>query len=246
MRLKIGLKLTENYSINFGLPKRAKNKIKFIILHYTGMKKESEAIKKLCNPNSKVSSHYYIKKNGELLNLVPDLYEAWHAGKSSWKNLKSLNKYSIGIEIDNPGHQYGYRKFSLKQITSIKLLLRYLMKKYKIDKKCILGHSDISPDRKKDPGEKFPWNELAKNKLCLWHRLDQNKIKKLRKVWLSSKKEEKKFLKNLSKIGYIKNSKKSSNTGNLVKAFQRRFRNQLINGKIDKECFLISDNLLIS
>ena len=246
MRLKIGLKLTENYSINFGLPKRAKNKIKFIILHYTGMKNESEAIKRLSDPNSKVSSHYYIKRNGELLNLVPDLYEAWHAGKSSWKNLKSLNKHSIGIEITNPGHEHGYRKFSLKQIASVKLLLRYLMKKYKIDKKCILGHSDISPDRKKDPGEKFPWHELAKNKLCLWHRLDQNKLKKLRKIWLSSKKEETKFLKNLSKIGYSNTSKKSSNIRNLIKAFQRRFRNQLINGKIDKECFLISNNLLIS
>ena len=246
MRLKIGLKLTENYSINFSLPKRAKNKIKFIILHYTGMTKESEAIKKLCNPFSKVSSHYYIKKNGELLNLVPDLYEAWHAGKSSWKNLKSLNKYSIGIEITNPGHEHGYREFSLKQINSIKLLLKYLMKKYNIDKKCILGHSDISPDRKMDPGEKFPWHELAKNKLCLWHKLDQKKLKKLRKVWLSSKKDETKFLKNLAKIGYIKTGIKSLNKENLVKAFQRRFRNQLVNGKIDKECFLISNNLLIS
>tara|TARA_B100001057_G_scaffold496792_1_gene599211 strand:+ start:767 stop:1507 length:741 start_codon:yes stop_codon:yes gene_type:complete len=246
MRLKIGLKLTENYSINFDLPKRSKNKIKLIILHYTGMKKESEAIKKLCNPFSKVSSHYYIKKNGELLNLVPDLYEAWHAGKSSWKNLKSLNKYSIGIEITNPGHEHGYREFSLKQINSIKLLLKYLMKKYNIDKKCILGHSDISPDRKMDPGEKFPWHELAKNKLCLWHKLDQKKLKKLRKVWLSSKKDETKFLKNLAKIGYIKTGIKSLNKENLVKAFQRRFRNQLVNGKIDKECFLISNNLLIS
>ena len=246
MRLKIGLKLTENYSINFGLPKRPKNKIKFIILHYTGMKNESEAIKRLSNPNSKVSSHYYIKRNGELLNLVPDLYEAWHAGKSCWKNLKSLNKYSIGIEITNPGHKHGYMKFSSKQVVSTKLLVRYLMKKYKIDKNCILGHSDISPDRKKDPGEKFPWNELAKNNLCLWHRLDQNKIKKFRKVWLSSEKEKIKFLKNLVKIGYTKVSKKSLNIENLVKAFQRRFRNQLINGKIDKECFLISNNLLIS
>ena len=246
MRLKIGLKLTENYSLNFSLPKRAKNKIKFIILHYTGMKKESDAIKKLCDPKSKVSSHYYVKKNGELINLVPDLYEAWHAGKSSWKNLKSLNKYSIGIEITNPGHEHGYREFSLKQINSIKLLLRYLMKKYNINKKCILGHSDISPDRKMDPGEKFPWHELAKNKLCLWHKLDQKKLKKLRKVSLSSKKDETKFLKNLAKIGYTKTSIKSSNLVKLVKAFQRRFRNQLINGKIDKECFLISNNLLIS
>ena len=244
MRLKIGLKLTENYSINFSLPKRSKKKIKFIILHYTGMKKESEAINKLRNPSSEVSSHYYIKNNGEILNLVPDLYQAWHAGKSNWKNSKSLNKYSIGIEITNPGHQYGYKNFSYKQIKSVKKLLKYLMKKYNINKRCILGHSDISPDRKKDPGEKFPWYELAKNRLCLWHKLDSKKLKKFRKVWLSSQAEEKKFFKNLFKIGYVKVQKKDLDLKYLVKAFQRRFRNQLINGKIDKECFLISNNLL--
>tara|TARA_B100000963_G_C22623109_1_gene670973 strand:+ start:2422 stop:3054 length:633 start_codon:yes stop_codon:yes gene_type:complete len=210
------------------------------------MKKESEAIKKLCNPNSKVSSHYYVKNNGEILTLVPDLYQAWHAGKSYWKNYKSLNKYSIGIEITNPGHQHGYKNFSIKQITSIKRLLKYLIRKYKIDKRCILGHSDISPDRKKDPGEKFPWFKLAKNKLCQWHKLDQNKLREFRKVWLLSKKQEKKFLSNLLKIGYVKNPNNDLNTSYLVKAFQRRFRNELINGKIDKECFLISNNLINS
>ena len=244
MRLKIGLKLTENYSINFSLPKRSKSKIKFIIIHYTGMKKESEAIQRLCDHTSKVSSHYYIKNSGEILNLVPDLYQAWHAGKSSWKNFKFLNNFSIGIEISNPGHQHGYRNFSLKQINSVKGLLQHLMKKYRINKKCVLGHSDISPDRKKDPGEKFPWQELSKNKLCLWHKLDQKKIKKFRKVWVISKKEEVKFLNNLFKIGYAKISQKNSNLSYLVKAFQRRFRNELINGKIDKECFLISNNLI--
>ena len=246
MGLKIGIKLTENNSINFSLPKRSKNKIKFIILHYTGMKKESEAIKRLCDSNSQVSSHYYIKNNGEILSLVPELYQAWHAGKSCWKKLKSLNKYSIGIEITNPGHQYGYTNFSIKQINSVKILLKYLIKKYKIDKKCILGHSDISPYRKKDPGEKFPWIKLAKNNLCLWHKLDKKKLKKFRKVWLLSKIQEKKFLSNLSKIGYVKIDKIDTDKRYLVKAFQRRFRNELINGKIDKECFLISNNLLIS
>ena len=238
------LKITNNYSPNFSLPKRSKKKIKFIIIHYTGMKKESEAIQRLCDHNSKVSSHYYIKNSGEILNLVPDLYQAWHAGKSSWKNLKSLNDFSIGIEISNPGHQHGYKNFSLKQINSVKGLLQHLMKKYRINKKCVLGHSDISPDRKKDPGEKFPWQELSKNKLCLWHKLDQKKIKKFRKVWVISKKEEVKFLNNLFKIGYAKISQKNSNLSYLVKAFQRRFRNELINGKIDKECFLISNNLI--
>ena len=110
-------------SPNFSLPKRPKKRIKFIIIHYTGMKKELDSIKKLQSPGSKVSSHYLIKKNGEILILVPDLYEAWHAGLSNWKNYKYLNKNSIGIEITNPGHQYGYKNFSKKQIFSLKKLL---------------------------------------------------------------------------------------------------------------------------
>ena len=165
MHHKFGLKLTSSYSNNFSTPKRSKSRIKFIIIHYTGMKKESASIRRLKDPKSKVSSHYYIKKNGDLLNLVPDLYEAWHAGKSNWKNFRLLNKNSIGIEITNPGHENGYRNFSNKQILSLKKLLKYLMKKYKIGYKFILGHSDISPDRKKDPGEKFPWKKQAQNGL---------------------------------------------------------------------------------
>ena len=115
MKQKIGLKLVNFYSINFDLPERKKNSIKFIIIHYTGMKKESSALKKLCNPNSKVSAHYFIKNNGRVLNLVPDNYVAWHAGKSNWKKLNSLNKNSIGIEINNPGHDNGYKRFTTKQ-----------------------------------------------------------------------------------------------------------------------------------
>ena len=129
MSRKKGLNLTRRYSINFELPKRRKQSIKFIIVHYTGMNKEVDAINKLCSLNSKVSSHYFIKKNGDILNLVPDLYVAWHAGVSSWKNFKSINKYSIGIEISNPGHEYGYKQFNSKQINSLKRLLKFLKKK---------------------------------------------------------------------------------------------------------------------
>ena len=181
MQLKIGLNLIRNYSYNFSTPKRGKKFIKFIIIHYTGMKKEADAIKKLCDPRSKVSSHYLIKNNGEILNLVPDLFEAWHSGKSRWGKLELLNKYSIGIEISNPGHDHLYRKFKEDQIHSLFFLLRYLIKKYKINNKNILGHSDIAPLRKIDPGEKFPWKKLAKKKLCIWHDLDEIKIKKFRK-----------------------------------------------------------------
>ena len=96
------------------------------------MKKESDAINRLTNIQSEVSSHYLIKNNGNILILVPDLYEAWHAGKSSWKNYKSLNQNSIGVEITNPGHEFGYKKFSKKQISSLLKLSKFLMKKYKV------------------------------------------------------------------------------------------------------------------
>ena len=246
MSSKIGIKLARKYSINFSLPKRPKKKIKFIILHYTGMKSESAAIKKLRDAKSKVSCHYYIKYNGNILQLVPDVYEAWHAGKSFWKNYRLLNKYSIGIEISNPGHQYGYKNFKKKQILSLKKLLKFLIKKHNIKPNAILGHSDIAPERKKDPGEKFPWHEIGKNNLSLMRNLNSKKNTKLRGIKLSKEIEKKTFLNNLKKIGYMKinsiNSKKKIIL--LTKAFQRRFRQDLINGIIDKECFLISKNLL--
>ena len=238
---KIGLKMARSYSPNFNLPKRTKNRIKFIIIHYTGMKKESVAIKRLQDPKTKVSSHYLIKRNGEIINLVPDLFEAWHAGVSSWKHFKSLNKNSIGIEITNPGHQHSYKKFSNKQIFSLQKLLNVLFKKYKIKKNYVLGHSDISPGRKKDPGEKFPWEMLAKNKLSFWHNLDQKKIKKFREKNLITRIEENLFLKNLYKIGYndVKKFNPKKNIKYLTLAFQRRFRQSLVNGKIDRELSLI-------
>ena len=240
MSSKIGLNLTKNYSINFSIPKRRKKQIKFIIIHYTGMKKESQSIKRLCDVKSKVSSHYFIKNNGEILNLVPDLYEAWHAGKSSWKKFNSLNKFSIGIELNNSGHDNKYENFKFNQIYSLKELLKNLIKKYHIKNENVLGHSDIAPDRKKDPGEKFPWKELAKNNLCLWHNLNENKVKKLRNQKINPA-EQSKFIKNLQKIGY---NKIKSNNSYIIKAFQRKFRQKLVNGKIDKECLLISQSLL--
>ena len=238
-------KMKKNYSPNFSLPKRDKKKIRFIILHYTGMKKESEAINRLCDYKSKVSAHYFIKKNGTILNLVPDLYEAWHAGKSSWGKYKSLNKYSIGIEIQNSGHEHAYENFSLKQINSLKNLLKQLIKIYKINYKNILGHSDIAPDRKKDPGEKFPWKKMSKYKIAIGHSLNEIKLKKIRLIKVSPK-DKQVFFENLYKLGYRKilSNKKNYKSTILVKAFQRRFRQILINGIIDKECLIISKNLL--
>ena len=235
-----------NYSPNFdSTRKRKKKEIKFIIFHYTGMKKEIDAIKKLTNQSSKVSSHYFIKKNGEILKLVPDTYVAWHAGISSWENFKSINKNSIGIEISNPGHEHGYKKFTQKQINSVLKLTKFLIKKYNIKSKFILGHSDISPDRKKDPGEKFPWYYLSKRKIGLSHNLNLKKIHKMRSIKIT-KLDQKIFIKNLYKIGYATNviKKNTKYKKILVTAFQRRFRQDLINGIIDKECLIISNNLV--
>ena len=237
---------TLNYSPNFEIKKRKAKQIKFIIFHYTGMKKESEAIERLTSMKSKVSCHYFIRYNGEIIIMVPDLYEAWHAGMSSWKNLKSLNKFSIGIEISNPGHEYKYKKFSKNQIQSLKKLSQYLIEKYKINKKNILCHSDIAPTRKKDPGEKFPWKHLAKFGIGKWHLLSQKILIKNRRKKISLL-DKKIFFKNLSIIGYSIKSpsklKKDKFLNLITIAFQRRFRQELINGKIDQECLLISQNL---
>ena len=236
---------TLNYSPNFDVKKRRPQEIKFIIFHYTGMKNEKKAIAKLTNINSKVSSHYLIKTNGEILTLVPDLYISWHAGASSWKNYKTINKHSIGIEISNTGHDYTYKKFSKNQIKSILRLSNYLIKKYKIKSKYILGHSDIAPNRKKDPGEKFPWKYFSKKKIGYWHNLKAKELFKERNLPVN-KLEKNNFFKNLHKIGYSKNIDVSKNKYSriLAIAFQRRFRQDLVNGIIDKECLIISNSLL--
>ena len=245
-KINMNLNKTFNYSLNFNLEKRRKSQIKFLIFHYTGMKKESESIKRLTSTKSKVSCHYLIKNNGEIVVMVPDLYISWHAGISYWKKFKLINRYSIGIEISNPGHQHRYKKFNQKQINSILKLTKFLMSKFKLNPKNILGHSDVAPTRKKDPGEKFPWKLFAKKRIGIWHSLSMKKLKQSR-LKLVEAKEEIKFFKNLTKIGYVinnsENLKKKFFLKLLIKSFQRRFRQELINGKIDQECLLISKNI---
>ena len=242
-------KTTLNYSPNFSLKKRDSKKVKFLIFHYTGMKKETEAINRLTDIKSKVSSHYFIKNNGEIITMVPEPYIAWHAGVSFWKNFSSLNKNSIGIEIHNSGHDFQYKKFSKKQINSILLLSKSLIKKYKIKPQNILGHSDIAPNRKKDPGEKFPWEFLFKNKIGFWHNLDKKKLIEYRALKINDL-EKKLFFRNILKIGYSEKNFKDSKFKRaqykkiLIKAFQRRFRQDLINGIADQECLIISKNLV--
>mgnify|MGYP006089699177 FL=1 len=243
----MSIKTTLNYSPNFNSKKRKFKQIKFIVFHYTGMKKESEAISRLTNIQSQVSCHYLIKKNGEIIAMVPETYIAWHAGKSSWRNCKSLNKNSIGIEITNPGHEFNYKKFTKKQINTLLKLSRYLIKKYNINLKNILGHSDIAPERKKDPGENFPWQYLSQNKVGLWHTIKKQELIKNRKI-KATKINKDIFINNLFKIGYQKKKPKTLSKNKyldyIIKAFQRRYRQSLIDGKIDQECLIISQNLI--
>ena len=237
----MSLKIYYNYSPNFSTYKRNVKFINYIIIHYTGMKSEVKAIKRLTDEKSKVSCHYFIKNNGDIIQMVPDRYISWHVGKSRWKRLKLLNRFSIGIEIQNKGHQNGYNNFKKKQINKIIKLLKIISKKYNIKKENILGHSDVSYDRKKDPGEKFPWEILAKNKLGLWHNIMPSKLRFFRMKELNKKDTDNFFL-NLKKIGYYLNNSKSFRK-KLVIAFQRRFRNKLVNGILDQECLIISKKL---
>ena len=179
------------YSINFDKIPRSSKRIIYLIFHYTGMVSEKKAIERLANKSSKVSCHYFIKRNGEIINMVPDKFIAWHAGLSCWKNHKNLNNKSIGIEIQNSGHSGKYERFSKKQIKSLLFLSKILKKKYNIKSKNFLGHSDIAPNRKKDPGEKFPWKYLAKHKIGIWYNLPK-KYLKFRDIEVSKK--EKSFL----------------------------------------------------
>ena len=230
-------------SPNYSKEKRLANSIKIIVIHYTGMQSERESIQKLCDSNSRVSSHYLINRNGRVFNLVHDKHIAWHAGKSCWGKYRNLNENSIGIELVNKGYQFGYTSFKKKQISSLIKLCNRLIKKYKIKKRNIIGHSDIAPLRKIDPGEKFPWKYLSKNKIGIWHDYESNFLRKFRRIKISKKQHKKKFTKNLNKIGYCFPSSDKQFLIKTIEAFQRHFRKELINGFLDQECFIIAQNL---
>ena len=129
--------------------------VKYVVIHYTGMKNLKLAYKKLSDANSDVSSHYLISQKGIIFNLLCPKYKAWHAGKSKWKNDININNYSIGIELENKGHDYGYSNFSIKQYSSLKKLIFFLKKNFRIYEKNIVFHSDIAPNRKKRSWRKF-------------------------------------------------------------------------------------------
>ena len=209
------------------------------------MQSERLCIRRLIKKSSKVSTHYLITRKGSITRMVDEKKTAWHAGKSKWKNLINLNSQSIGIELVNKGHQFGYENFSNKQITNLILLCKSLVKKYKIKNQNIVGHSDIAPLRKKDPGEKFPWHLLSKKKIGYWYNTSKADLKNKD---LSKSDLRNFFFNNLYKIGYryFDKKKTSKNDLKVIKAFQRRFRQNKVNGLIDQESNKISHYLATS
>ena len=228
------MKILTNFSPNFSI--KIKRDIKFVIIHYTGMQSEIESIKRLKNPKHKVSCHYLINRKGKIIQMVKDRNIAWHAGKSRWKKFINLNKNSIGIELVNKGHKFGYQKFTGLQINSLIRLCKNLKKKYSIKKDNFLGHSDIAPLRKIDPGEKFPWKKLSHYKLGKWYKEkyynfdDKTSIK------------NKIFFKNLKKIGYryFSATNKNASSKKIIRSFQLHYLPKNVTGKIDKKTLKIS------
>jgi len=228
-------------SINFSKKSRNSKDIKFLIIHYTGMQSKIESIKRLTSSKYKVSCHYFIDRNGKIIRIVEDLKVAWHAGKSKWKSYVNLNYNSIGIELENKGHAHGYQKYSKIQVNTLIKLCLYLKKRFKIKSSNILGHSDISPKRKQDPGEKFPWKKLSKKKIGIWY----NSSKKLKLKNLKKENLYNLFFKNLFKIGYRYFNPKLKTKSDilLIKAFQRHFMQNKVTGKIDQKTYKISHYL---
>ena len=230
------MKITIDLSPNFTKKTRKINDIKFIIIHYTGMQSEIESLKRLKSFTSKVSCHYLINRKGRTTQLVKNQNIAWHAGKSKWKKFTNLNKNSIGIELVNKGHQFGYQNFTKEQIKNLIILCKHLKKRFKIKTENFLGHSDIAPLRKIDPGEKFPWKKLSKFKLGKWY------PNKKMTINVNKKKIEKMFFKNIQRIGYryFKTRIRNKRDKNIVKSFQQHYLPKKVNGRVDQETYIIS------
>ena len=196
--------------------------VSMIVLHYTGMPDAESAIDRLTSPDARVSAHYVVLEDGQVLQLVDEEKRAWHAGKSYWRGTTDVNSASIGIEIVNPGHEFGYRPFPDEQIASVIPLVADIKDRHGIGRGNIVGHSDVAPGRKEDPGELFPWAALAKRRLAL----PSPTRDLMDPYWTDAG-----FLLALERFGYdVTDNQKA------VIAFQRRFRPDLIDGIIDGEC----------
>ena len=231
-------KVNYNQCLSPNFSKRQK-KIKYIIIHYTGTKSITEALNIFKDKKSKVSCHWLISKRGKIYKIVDEKNVAWHAGHSFWKGEIMLNDCSIGIELDNIGHGASYKVFPNIQMSVLEILLKLLIQKYNIKKQNILGHSDIAPDRKLDPGELFNWNRLAKKNLAYYPLTKKYSLRNII-FKLGDKNKEIKIIKNkLNKIGYkcSKNNYFDIYLKLVIVAFQRRFLPEKINGIIDGKVY---------
>jgi N-acetylmuramoyl-L-alanine amidase len=205
--------------------------VTMLVLHYTGMPDAASAIQWLANPQSRVSAHYVVMEDGQIVHMVDEAKRAWHAGRSHWRGIDDVNSASIGIEIVNPGHEWGYRPFPDAQIDALIPLVHDIVERHHISRGNVVGHSDVAPARKQDPGEYFPWAKLARLRLALprptQHLLDPQ--------WSDGG-----FMLALERFGYDIAEPEAA-----VRAFQRRFRPELIDGIIDGECRAILLALLL-
>lgn len=204
--------------------------VNMLVLHYTGMQSAEAAIERLCDPAARVSAHYVVEESGIVLRLVPDERRAFHAGVSCWQGEQDLNWVSIGIEIVNPGHEWGYRPFPEPQMAVVEQLCRQLVARHRIPATRIVGHSDIAPDRKSDPGELFDWPRLARAGIGLWpDPVPQTSRRRGRAAGII---ERAGALSDLARIGYCVTS---ANEPVALAAFQRRFRPERWDGLCDAE-----------
>ena len=203
-----------------------------VVLHYTEMASADDALARLTDPEAKVSAHYLISEAGEVIRLVDEDKRAWHAGLSYWRGHPDVNSASIGIELDHPGHALGYREFSEAQFTALVPLLARIVHDYNIPRANVVGHSDVAPARKIDPGELFPWDRLAGYKLCLERptKLEQgDPFDNDAALYLA-----------LERFGYdVTDGHKA------VEAFQRRWRPEKIDGQVDGQVRAILFQLLL-
>ena len=205
--------------------------VSMLVLHYTGMPDAASAIDRLKDPDAQVSAHYVVDEDGQVLRMVPEEHRAWHAGSSYWRGITDVNSASIGIEIVNPGHEFGYRPFPEEQMDAVVRLVADIKDRHDIPRANVVGHSDVAPARKQDPGELFDWARLAKHRLAL-----ARPIRDLvDPLWTDGG-----FLLALERFGYDVRQPEAA-----VAAFQRRFRPEQIDGEIEGECRAILLNLLL-
>ena len=223
--------LASCFIVSPNFDERGGSPVDIIVLHYTGMPEEEAALARLCDPEAKVSSHYVVRENGEIVQLVAEDKRAWHAGVSRWREWTDINARSIGIEIVNPGHDGGCPSFPDVQIDAVIGLCRDIAVRRNIPRDQVLAHSDIAPLRKQDPGEWFPWRRLAAEGVGLWVEPVPFSDEKFE----ASPRELDAFVEALATYGYgVTLSDPCETKQVIVAAFQRHFRPMRVDGRVDR------------